>query len=253
MSHCKKIAVLLIVALAPIAALASTDSQLEAAAERGAVAFVLVTDRGAGEIESSRQTIRGAMAEVSGSILIECDRSATENAAFVQRYRLAVAPAPLILVFASNGALVGGNTAARLTTQQLVAMIPSPKKAEVLQALQAGKSVYVTASRSGMAAKSDVVKGCAAACTQLQGRSVSVDVSMDDPAEKGLLSELKVDLQAIDPVTVVINSQGQITGSYLGAVPVESLIASATKVVSSGCCPSGSGKTCDPAPAKENK
>lgn len=102
-----------------------------------------------------------------------------------------------------------------------------------------------------MASKSDVAKGCAAACTQMQGKCVAVVVNMDDPAEIALLKQLRVNLQSTEPVTVVINAKGQVTGSYTGMVEVENLIASATKVVASSCCPTGSGKSCGPTPKKK--
>jgi hypothetical protein len=253
MFSCRKLAMLLFAVCLPLTAFASTGEQLQSAADEGKVVFVLVTEPGATGLDQARQTIQGALKQIPGSVMIESNRADAANSEFVQQYKLAAAPAPLILVFASNGVMAGGNAASRLTAQQLVAMVPSPKKAEVLKAIQSGQAVYLTASRSSMASTSDVAKGCAAACTQMQGKCVSVDVNMDDPAEKGLLNQLKVDTQSAEPVTVVINAKGQVTGSYTGIVEVENLIASATKVVASGCCPPGSGKSCDPAPKEKGK
>jgi len=253
MFNCRKLAVILFAICLPLTAFASTGEQLQLAADEGNVAFVLVTEPGAIGLDQARQTIQGAMNKIPGSVMIESNRTDVANSTFVQQYKVAAAPVPLILVFASNGAMAGGNAASGLTAQQLVVMVPSPKKGEVLKAIQSGQAVYVTASRAGMASTADVAKGCAAACTEMQGKCVSVDVNMDDPAEKGLLNQLKVNTQSTEPVTVVINAKGQVTGSYTGMVEVENLIASATKVVASGCCPPGSGKSCGPAPKKESK
>lgn len=247
----RKITVLLIAICLPIVAFASTSEQLESAADVGNVSFVLVTEPGAAGIDQARQMIQQAMTQISGSVMIESNRTDAANSSFTQKYKLAAVPVPLILVFASNGVMAGGNMASKLSAQQLVAMVPSPGKAEVLKAIQAGQAVYVTASRSGMASTTDVAKGCAAACTQMQGKCVPVDVNMDDPIEKGFLNQLKVDMQSTEPVTVVINAKGQVTGSYTGIVEVENLITSATKVVASGCCPPGSGKTCAPTQKKK--
>lgn len=253
MFNYRKISVLLITICLPVVAFASTSEQLESAADVGNVSFVLVTEPGAAGIDQARQMIKNAMTQIPGSVMIESNRTDAANLSFVQKYNLAAAPVPLILVFSSNGVIAGGNVASKLTAQQLVAMVPSPQKAEVLRAIQSGQAVYVTASRSGMASKTDVAKGCAAACIQMQGKGVAVDVNMDDPVERGFLNQLKVNMQSTEPVTVVINARGQVTGSYKGTVEVENLIASATKVVASSCCPTGSSKSCGPAPKKGGK
>ena len=250
MLHYRKIAVLLLAVCLRAMALASTSEQLEIAVSNGHVAFVLVTEPSVSGIDQAKQTIQDAMTQVPGSVMIESNRADAVNSDFVNKYKMAAAPVPLILVFASNGVMAGGNIASKLTTQQLVAMAPSPKKAEVLKSIQSGQAVYLTASRSGMALKTKVASGCAAACAQMMGKGATVEVDMDDPVEKGFLNQLKVDMQSTEPVTVVINAKGQITGTYSGMVGVENLMASATKVVASGCCPPNSGKTCAPTPAK---
>ena len=249
----RKITVLLITVCLPVVAFASTSGQLESAADVGNVSFVLVTEPGTAGTDQARQMIKDAMTQIPGSVVIESNRVDAADSSFIQKYKLATAPVPLILVFASNGVMAGGNVASKLTAQQLVAMVPSPKTAEVLKAIQSGQAVYVTASRSGMASKTDVAKGCAAACMQMQGKSVAVDVNMDDPAEAGFLKQLKVNLQATEPVTVVLNAQGQLTGTFNGPVDVTNLVQAATKKVA-GCGPKGcGGKPCGPAPKKGGK
>ncbi len=249
----RKIAVLLITVCMPVLAFASTAEQLQTAASGGSVALVLVTEPGASGIDQANQLIQNAMAQIPGSEMIESNRSDVANSAFVQKYKLAAAPVPLILVFASNGILAGGNVASRLTAQQLVAMVPSPKKAEVLMAIQSGQAAYVTASRTGMSAAPQVTSTCAMACSQMKGKCIAIDVSMDDPAEADFLKQLKVNLQATEPVTVVLNAQGQLTGTFNGPVDVTNLVQAATKKVA-GCGPKGcGGKPCGPAPKKKGK
>lgn len=246
----RKLTALLMVVCLPVLALASTTEQLQTAASKGNVAFVLVTEPGAAGIDQIRQNIQEAMSQVDGSVMLESNRADAANTEFVQKYGLATAPMPLVLVFASNGVIAGGNAASRLNTQQLIAMVPSPRKAEVLKAIQSGQAAYVTAFRSGMTTVPDVTKGCVAACAKMMGKGATIEVNMDDPAEREFLNQLKVNLQSQEPVTVVINAKGQVTGSFTGIVEVDNLIASATKVVSSGCCPSGSGASCGPTTKK---
>jgi len=246
----RKLTGLLVALCLPAVVLAATTSELQVAVTEGKVAFVLVTEPGAVGADQAKQTIQGAMAQVPGSVMIESNRADAANSEFVQKYGLVSAPLPLILVFGSNGIIAGGNVASQLNPQQLVAMVPSPRKAEVVEAVQSGKAVYVTAYRPGMATKSQVMSGCAAACQQMMGKGTTVEVNMDDPAEQEFLSQLKVNMQSDQPVTVVINAKGQVTESYTGAVEVENLISSATRVVSSGCCPTGSGASCGPTTKK---
>lgn len=251
MSNYKKTATLLIAVCVPILAFASTTEQLQTAAAGGSVAFVLVVEPGATGVDQARQTIESAMSQMPGSQMIESDRADVANEAFVQKYKLASTPTPLILVFASNGIIAGGNVASSLNAEQLVSMVPSPKKAEVLMAIQSGQAAYVTASRTGMSTTSQVADVCASACSQLKGKCVTIDVSMDDPAEAAFLKQLNVNLQAKEPVTVVLNSQGQVTGTFNGPVEVTSLVQAVAKKVSSACCPPGSEKTCPPTPDKK--
>lgn len=237
----------------PVVAFASTGEKLKSAADEGNVAFVLVTEPGALGIDRARQVIQDAMAQVPGSVMFESNRAGADDSSFVQEHELATAPVPLILVFAANGVMAGGRVASMLTEQKLVALVPSPKKAEALEAMQSGKAVYVTVSRAGMDSKTAVEKECSAACTKMQGKCVVIDVDMDDAEERGFLTQLKVDLKSKEPVTVVLNADGQVTGAYTGMVEIDNLIASATKVVKSSCCPAGSGKSCAPAPKKGEK
>ena len=250
MSVYQKLAVLLMAACLPIATLASPAEQLQTAAEAGKVAFLLVTEPGAAGADQTGQMIQDALIQVPGAVVIELDRTDGANSLLVQKYGLGVAPVPLVLVFCANGALAGGNVASQLTSQKLVAMIPSPKKAEVLKAVQSGQAVYLTASRSGMPSSTVVASGCAAACSQMMGKCVAVDVNIDDPLEMEFLTLLKVNMQSTEPVTVVINAQGQVTGSFNGPVDVAQLVQAATKKAG-GCCPTGSGKSCAPAPKKK--
>ena len=244
--------IFLVIAILPPSLAALPADDLQSASEASKIAFVLVTEPGAAGLEQAQHVIKDAMSRVDQSVMIELNRADIANASLVAKYRLSGAPVPLILVFASNGAMAGGNLAAKLTSEQLVNMVPSPKKAEVLQALQAGQAVFLTAFREGMSTKSEVFKGCAAACGQMLGKSRSVDVNMDDHAEASFLQQLKVNMQAAEPVTVIINGQGQVTGSFNGPVDVGKLVQAANKKAG-GCCPPSSGKTCGPTSKKKGK
>jgi len=228
--------ILSVVMISPSLTVAGPIEDIQAAA--GKTVFVLVTEPGAVGTEAARTMIVQVMANIASGQLIEVNRADTANAAFIAQYRLLAAPVPLVLVFAPNGVLGGGMPMGQATPELLAKMIPTPKKAETLLALQAGKAVFVTAGRKGMAGKTDVMNSCAAACGQMAGKSAAIQVDLDDAAERSFMQELKLNLQATQPVTVVINTQGQITGAFNGPVEVVSLVQAATKKAG-GCCPGG--------------
>jgi hypothetical protein len=250
MLNYRTLALLFVIGL-PVALAASPAGELQSAAEDGKVAFLLVTEPGAAGVEQARGVLEGALAQVAGSVMIEVDRADNVNAPLIAEYRLSGASVPLILVFASNGAMAGGNLASGLTTEKLVNMLPSPKKAEVLQALQTGQGVFLTAYREEMTSRSDVSKYCASACGLMKGKCVSIDVDMDDLTETTFLQQLRVNMQSTEPVTVVINAQGQVTGSFNGPADVGKLVQAAN-TKAGGCCPPSSGKSCAPAPKKKD-
>jgi hypothetical protein len=167
------------------------------------------------------------------------------NEGLVTKYRLAGAPAPLILVVASNGVVAGGANFKQTTAENLVAMIPSPKKADVIKAINDGKSVFLVVSKKSMK-KKDILSKCEVACAEMKDDAKIVEVDFDDAAEKKFLNELKITSVGDTPSTFVINSQGQITGSFTGATDSKTLVATATKKPAGGCCAPGSGKSCGP-------
>lgn len=236
MKNTLKIAALLL-ALTAATAVATTQLDLDAAVRDGKSAYILVYDQSAQEMNHARNLIESAVSRVPQSAKLLCDRSDPANAEFVAKMRLAGSPVPLILVCSATGIVTGGIPTQQATIEQLVKMMPSPKKSEIVKALSDGNSVFITASRKGMPSEATVNSACAAACQQLGAKSTYIKIDMDDPVEAGFLAELKVNLASTEPVTLVANPQGQIAGSYTGAVQVTELVTAATKKVG-GCCPS---------------
>jgi hypothetical protein len=220
----------------PGAIWASTAKDLEKAAEKGQVAFVLMTEGKTADVSMAKAAIQGVTKHNKKSVMVELDRGKPENANVVAKYKLATIPAPMILVVNPNGTISGAVLPERATAEALAKMIPSPKKAEVVNALSDGNAVFITAYRQDMASVEAVNSNCAAACQQMAGKSVQVKVDMDDPAESFFLSEMKINTTSIEPVTVVANPQGQIAGTFNGDVQVAQLVTTATKKVG-GCCP----------------
>jgi hypothetical protein len=243
------VSVLLLGVMTSIAG-ASVRSELDLAAKQGQVAFILVTEPGTAGTAEARAVVQQTMLRVKRSTLIELERSNPENAALVAQFRLAGAPVPLIILVARNGVIAGGLLASQATPEALVGLVPSPKKAEILKALQSGKPVFISATRKGMPSEAKAAAACAAACSRMGDKSVLVRIDMADTREAAFLAELKVNTSSAKPVTLVINAQGQVTGSYTETQDVASLVQAATRTVGGcapGACGPGAASSCAPA------
>jgi hypothetical protein len=139
--------------------------------------------------------------------------------------------------------VAGGLPAEKAQPEMLVKMIPSPKKAEVLQALSEGKAVFVVGSRESTVNRNQVLDTCKSACNQMNNRAALVSIDMDDKKENSFLTKLKISMLSTEPMTSVINPQGQVTATLSGPVEVKKIIEAAAKKAG-GCCPGGSQKGC---------
>ena len=231
----------------PSSAGANTAADLEKAKGKGQVAFVLVTEPGVSGILEAEHVISEAIKGTKRSVMIRLDRTKPENAELVTRYRLIGPQIPLILVFAPNGAIAGGGLAQGMTAERLVGMVPTKIEVELIGILQSGKGVMILASRKGMAGEDEAVAVCEKAREMSLGGLGMVRVDLDDKAEQNLIRKLRIAEGADQPVTVVINSAGQVGGSFSGpANPKDLIVASAKKA--GGCCPGGAkaGAACKP-------
>jgi len=181
--------------------------------------------------------------------IIKVDRKDPNNSDIVTRLRTQTAPIPLTLLLNSNAAIVAVFTKV-VTEQELSQVFPSPKKEEALKYIQEGKGVIICFSHKKMSSRGEVQASCSQAKDKLAGKAECINIDLSDPKEAGFIKELKVDPNTPNPVTFVINPQGQVTGKYDGAVQVTNLVEAATKVVKSGCCPPSSGKSCGPTQPK---
>lgn len=222
---------------------ASVQSDIEKANKKGKTVFLVVTEPGGSGAEKAVSIAKQASKKVAKSTVIEMNRAGSANSQLVDKYRLAGAQLPLILVVSSSGVAAGGLPANLATPEILVQLIPSPKKSEVFQALSENKAIFVVASRKSMAEREKVFDSCKAACSQMKNNAVFVPIDMDDKKESSFLAKLKVNTLSTEPVTTVINTQRRITGNFNGPVEVVKLVQAATKKAS-GCCPGGSKKGC---------
>jgi len=222
---------------------AQTSVEIEKASKSCKPVFLVVYNSNSAETDKALSIANEAKKNLkSSSVVIQMNTADDANKNLVSKFRLAGAPLPLILVLDKNGNAAGGFILKDATSEKLADLIPSPKNSEIIAALTAGKSVYVVAYKESMASKKNIIDNCYLACNKMENKSVIVKVDLEDKKETKLLQTLKCDLNAKEPVTYVINSAGQITGTHNGLTDVNTLVSSAKKAPASSCCPSGSAK-----------
>jgi len=220
----------------PSASEASAAQDLAKAKDKGKVAFVLVTEPGASGVAEAEGVIRDAVKKSKKATMILLDRSKPENAELVSRYRLSGPQIPVVLVFASNGALAGGALVGGMTSERLLGMVPAKREAELIGLLQSGQAVLVLASRKDMAGEPEAFRACEKARELSTGKLSIVRVEMDDRDEQAFMRKLRIDAGSAKPVTVVISSRGQVTGAFEGLAEPAALVLASTKV-GGGCAP----------------
>ncbi|MEI7500976.1 MAG: hypothetical protein WCK84_11070 [Bacteroidota bacterium] len=221
---------------------AQTTSEIASANKAGKNVFLIAYNAPGADLDKAVTIANGARKNLtSTTAVVKMNTTDAANSALVAKYRLAGAPSPLILVLDKKGNPAGGYVLNEATSGKLVDLIPSPKTAEVTDAITNGKSVLLIVYKESMKSKKSIMDNCAIACSQMSNKSVVVKIDLGDKKETKLLQTLKCDLLAKEPVTYTINAAGQVTGTFTGITDVNSLIASAKKAPAKagGCCPSG--------------
>jgi len=158
-------------------------------------------------------------------------KDASENA-IVQKFRLQQAPLPLVLVFAPNGAIMGGFPKERINETTLLNVITTPTFQRCLLALQEGKIVLVCAVKSDASKKGpQVPKGVLDFYNdpQYKDRAKIIAVDPGNAAEKTLLSQLRIDSNAKEATTVILAPPGSMVATLSGAVKEKDIVNALTK------------------------
>lgn len=221
---------------------AQTSVEIEKANKAGKAVFLVVFNAAdADALKTWNIAVEAQKKLPKKADVIKMNAIDATNAILVTKYRLSGAPLPMVLVIDKNGTVTEGLPLSKLTAENLVKLIPSPKYSEVLKALNNGKSIFVVAYKESMIGKKSVIKNCNDASKNLNNKNVVMAIDMNDVNEKDFLTNLKYNNSATEPQTFVINSKGQITATYNGVTKINELVASANKVFG-GCC-SGNNKS----------
>lgn len=220
----------------------TTQEAIESANKSGLAVFLVVTDPGNANTQQAIDIANQAHSKIVKSEVIQMNRSDAANKELVTKYGVSNAPLPLILVIASNGVVTGGYPSYQATADLLVNLVPSPVKSDVLKALSAGKSVFLVVSSKNMKEKDEVMNTCSQACIEMQNNTKLIGLDLDDQKEKAFIAEMKIDPAITSPQTFVINSKGQITGTFNDDVSSTTLVATAKKLPAAKGC----GTSCAP-------
>lgn len=212
----------------------------------GTYIYILFYEKGNSDCDVMSARLDELAAQSARRIdVVKIDRNDTEFQPIIQSMRAQTAQLPLTLLINPSGKIVGAFPKVA-TLEELMGAFPSPQKSRALTSIQEGRGLILNFERSSMPTVAEVEARCEAAVKQLDGKAEHIRVDLADPLETAFIKELSVDFDSREPVVIVMNARGQITGRYAGAFAVEDLTKSATFIPASGCCPGGSGKSCGP-------
>lgn len=222
----------------------SVKDQLSTAKKNGNAVFLVITSTNVKEISKLATVANQANKKVKKSTVIQMNRDDAANKELVTQYGLASIAVPFVLVISPKGMAVGGYSASQVTADLLVKLIPSPKYDEVLVAINAKKPVFIIAGKKSFTDKASVLTACKVAAKAVVNTPVIIEVDMSDVKEADFLKQMGVNTLSTKTVTVVVNSTGNITGTFNGEQPAKTLSDAANKIIKKSCCPSGSKSGC---------
>jgi hypothetical protein len=161
--------------------------------------------------------------------------------ALVEKFGIARAPMPMVVVVAPNGAVTGLFPRA-IKAEQVASAIVPPTMMKCMKALQDQKLVFVCLTRSD---RVEVPAGVGAIqeLPEFKDRISMVGMRLDDPSEARFYEQMKLDpSQVTGPYAVLIAPPGVLVGHYDSQTTAESIAAAIHKA----------DKCCDDANCKHN-
>ncbi|MCX6234467.1 MAG: hypothetical protein NT175_07035 [Bacteroidetes bacterium] len=223
--------------------ISAVQSELDKARNEGKVVFLVVTGAVAADNEKAIAVAVQANKLKNNSAVIKMNRDDQANKDLVSKFGIAGVAPPLILVISPGGVAVGGYQLDNATAENLLKLLPSPKKDEVLVAINNKMPVFVIVSKKSFTDQVKSLESCKSALTQMGNNAKIVQMDLDDSKEMEFINQLGVNTVSATTATVVINTAGQITGTYYGPADA-TILANSAKKVMSGCCPGSSKKSC---------
>ncbi|MFA4947984.1 MAG: hypothetical protein WC674_05675 [Candidatus Krumholzibacteriia bacterium] len=176
------------------------------------------------------------------------DIASASEAEMVNKYNVRSAPMPIVLVFAPNGVVTGGFRSAEINEEKMKSAIASRAMQECLKALQERKIVFVCSQGKKTQFNKEAMLGVDEFKADARYAAYTAVVKIDptDAAEKGFLTQLKIDPNAKDAATAILVPPNMVLGVTNGPTTKESVLkmlasASSGGCGSKGCAPTGCG------------
>ena len=219
---------------------------MERAAQANKYLFVFFYKDQGEQTRTMRKAFDAAMAEMADraeSITVYAAEPREKQ--IVDRLEVGRAPMPLVLAVAPNGAITRSYLT-ELDEQQLAEAFVSPCTARSLKALQQRKLVFVCVQSASTKLNDAAMQGVRAFQVDARYGQATEIVTLDpsDAAEAKFLSQLQVDPQTEEAVTVLLAPPGRPVATFRGATDKKTLVATVQKSVSgcgTGCGPKGCG------------
>ena len=240
MKKTQNILVLILMLTSIVRVTAQTTAEIEKANKACKPVFLVVYNKDGADADKAFAISKEAQKNLkANSIVIKMNASEAANNGLVAKYRITGVPLPAVLVIDKNGTVAGGAILKDATAQKLVDLVPTPKTSEMIKALDEGKAVFVVFYKEPMTSVKSIMDNCNVACTKMNNKSVAMKIDLEDKNEAKVFQRMKCDLNAKEPVTYVINSTGDITGTFRGLTDVSTLVGTAKKAAAKSCCPGG--------------
>jgi hypothetical protein len=217
---------------------------IDAAIKAGKSVFLVAFDQVGINRDKALSVAKEAADKKPGTIdIVELDMAKEDNKVSVLKYHLTGSAPPLIIVIDRNGTPVGGLILAEATPDALLELIPSPKYAEILKALNERKAVFIVTYKETMEGKITAFENCCKAVSDMEGKAVIVKLNIHNLNETTLIQNLGVNRMSTEPVIYVINKLGQVTDAFPPETKASQLVWS-TKKTTGGDCINGYATSC---------
>lgn len=220
-------------------------TELAGAAESGTNTIMVITDNNESGLEEAMTLANETAALCSNTMVAVLNRDLEENISLLQKYQLTRFPAPYVVILSPAGYIAGGVAPGRITADKLAKYVPSKCYNAVLTARTDKKAVYALVYNQQDENYNKYLEALKETQSTLDPSPEILAVQAADQDEQSFLARIGYQLSE-DPVVIVINPVGQISGKFDNVPTRDDLIKATTTVVSRGCGSSSGGSGCCP-------
>lgn len=213
------------------------QAQLDDAKSKGKVAFFVLTANDTAGTGKAVAIAENVSRKVANTMVITVNRDDAANAPVIEKWQLSSIPTPAIFIISARGIPVTSFSLEEANEAAIIRDIPSPRMEDAYVALDEKKAVIMLVSGKMATGRDKIAPACNTAAAQLKEKATFIEVDAGDSREKTLLENFKI--ATATPTVVVLNADGETTGTFTGTVTAAQLVAAATKVVKTPCCADG--------------